>query len=96
MAVNWSRVVVDLLHPTQREILTRCERQSRSPNQIAKALGVPLGAVSYHVRTLAEKGLLTCVHTEPRRGAIEHFYLLTPSYGTRRRNGNVPSVDTDA
>jgi DNA-binding transcriptional ArsR family regulator len=48
-----------------------------SPSQLAVALGEPIGTVSYHVRELAEAGLLELVRTEPRRGALEHFYRVS-------------------
>jgi DNA-binding transcriptional ArsR family regulator len=52
--------------------------KERSPKMLADFLApTKLGAVSYHVRDLRDKGLLTVVREEPRRGAIEHFYVLT-------------------
>jgi hypothetical protein len=33
--------------------------------------------VSYHVRELARKGMVELVRTEPRRGALAHYYRLT-------------------
>jgi hypothetical protein len=45
-----------------------------SPSELADALGEPLGNVSYHVRILRELDCLELVRTEPRRGALEHFY----------------------
>ncbi|MBS1895453.1 MAG: helix-turn-helix transcriptional regulator [Actinobacteria bacterium] len=48
-----------------------------SPNQIAGVLEEPLGNVSYHVKTLLEYDWLDLVKTEPRRGAVEHFYALS-------------------
>jgi DNA-binding transcriptional ArsR family regulator len=55
-------------------VLTMCEQETCSPKQIADALDAPLGQVSYHVRKLADAGLLELVAAEPRRGALEHFY----------------------
>jgi DNA-binding transcriptional ArsR family regulator len=37
-----------------------------------------LGTLAYHVRELASAGLLKPAGQIPRRGAIEHLYLLTP------------------
>ncbi len=45
-----------------------------SPSEIADALVEPLGNVSYHVRILRELDCVELVRTEPRRGALEHFY----------------------
>jgi DNA-binding transcriptional ArsR family regulator len=50
-----------------------------SPSEIADALGEPLGNVSYHVRVLRELDCLELSRTEPRRGALEHFYRATVS-----------------
>lgn len=50
-----------------------------------------LGSVSYHVRELREKNLVVLRRTEPRRGALQHFYVLTelgvitPRQEARRR-----------
>ena len=41
---------------------------------MAREMGIPVGRVSHHVRTLARIGAIELVHTRPRRGAVEHFY----------------------
>jgi DNA-binding transcriptional ArsR family regulator len=66
-----------LAHPLRGQILTLLEDGGRrSPNQLARELGngAPLGTVSYHVRYLHRQDLIRLVDTQPRRGAIEHFY----------------------
>jgi DNA-binding transcriptional ArsR family regulator len=40
--------------------------------------GLPLGRVAYHVRKLHDTKLLYAAGTARRRGAIEHFYRLSP------------------
>jgi DNA-binding transcriptional ArsR family regulator len=50
-----------------------------SPSELADALLEPLGNVSYHVRILRELDCLELIRTEPRRGALEHFYRATVS-----------------
>ena len=45
-----------------------------SPNELARELELPLGRVSYHIRLLNDLGAIELVRTEPRRGALEHFY----------------------
>lgn len=64
-----------------------------SPNELAQLLGEELGTISYHVRVLAgitphgtskrsrfaEIPLLELSHEVPRRGAVEHYYTLTPA-----------------
>ena len=42
--------------------------------KFARELGLPLGRVSYHIRLLSDLGAIELVRTEPRRGALEHFY----------------------
>jgi DNA-binding transcriptional ArsR family regulator len=66
-----------LAHPLRVRILTELNRGISSPNQLAQELGEPLGNVSYHVKTLLEYDCVELVKTEPRRGAVEHFYRAT-------------------
>lgn len=68
-------VLSALAHPLRMEILRRSGKPI-TPKDIADATGEPLGNVSYHSRTLAEAGLLRLVRTEPRRGAVAHFYVV--------------------
>jgi DNA-binding transcriptional ArsR family regulator len=66
-----------LAHPLRVRILTELHKGISSPNQLAQKLGEPLGNVSYHVKTLLEYDCVELVKTEPRRGAVEHFYRAT-------------------
>ena len=66
-----------LAHPLRVRILTSLNRGISSPNQLAQELDEPLGNVSYHVKTLLEYECVELVKTEPRRGAVEHFYRAT-------------------
>lgn len=66
-----------LAHPLRVRILTSLQKGISSPNQLAQELGEPLGNVSYHVKTLLEYNCVELVKTEPRRGAVEHFYRAT-------------------
>jgi DNA-binding transcriptional ArsR family regulator len=63
-----------LAHPTRRRILMIVAERVASPREIAEDLGEPVGRVSHHVRWLATREYLELVRTEPRRGAVEHFY----------------------
>jgi DNA-binding transcriptional ArsR family regulator len=63
-----------LAHPLRVRILAELQKGISSPNQLAQELGEPLGNVSYHVKTLLEYDCVELVKTEPRRGAVEHFY----------------------
>jgi DNA-binding transcriptional ArsR family regulator len=66
-----------LAHPLRVRILSSLSKGISSPNQLAQELGEPLGNVSYHVKTLLEYDCVELVKTEPRRGAVEHFYRAT-------------------
>lgn len=66
-----------LAHPLRVRIISSLQRGISSPNQLAQELGEPLGNVSYHVKTLLEYNCVELVKTEPRRGAVEHFYRAT-------------------
>jgi DNA-binding transcriptional ArsR family regulator len=66
-----------LAHPLRVRILSALHQGISSPNQLAQELKEPLGNVSYHVKTLLEYDCIELVKTEPRRGAVEHFYRAT-------------------
>jgi DNA-binding transcriptional ArsR family regulator len=66
-----------LAHPLRVRILSSLHKGISSPNQLAQELGEPLGNVSYHVKTLLDYDCVELVKTEPRRGAVEHFYRAT-------------------
>jgi DNA-binding transcriptional ArsR family regulator len=79
------RLAKALSHPLRAHVLTILNERVASPNQIANELEEPLGNVSYHVKTLAEMDCIELVRTEPRRGAIEHFYraVMRPFFSDR-------------
>ena len=66
-----------LAHPLRVRILSELHKGISSPNQLSQELNEPLGNVSYHVKTLLEFDCVELVKTEPRRGAVEHFYRAT-------------------
>jgi DNA-binding transcriptional ArsR family regulator len=55
-------------------MLTVLNQRIASPSELADELEEPIGNVSYHMRTLADLGMVELVRTEPRRGAVEHYY----------------------
>jgi hypothetical protein len=57
--------------------LQRLGERVASPGDLAVELGAPLGVVSYHVRMLRDYDCVELVRTEPRRGALQHFYKAT-------------------
>ena len=63
-------------HPVRREILRLAVEMGEkfSPTQASKALEVDLSVVSYHVKVLSDKGLLTLVSKRPTPSSVEHFY----------------------
>jgi DNA-binding transcriptional ArsR family regulator len=71
------RIVKAISHPIRHRVLVLLNDRVASPNEIANEIGESLGRVSYHVRQLAEVGAIELVRTEPRRGAVEHFYRAT-------------------
>jgi DNA-binding transcriptional ArsR family regulator len=69
------RIAKAVSHPLRRDVLEFIvERGEASPNEAATALGASLGTVSYHVHILRDLECVELVRTEPRRGALEHFY----------------------
>ena len=86
-------VVKALAHPLRVRILNILDQRTASPVEIARELDVPLGNVSYHVRTLARLRLIKIVGRRQRRGAIEHFYRADERpVITDRAWGEVPEI----
>lgn len=71
-------VLSALGHPLRRKILRMMEANSNgglSPKMLSEKMeDQSLGVIAYHVRLLADAGVLKLVKTEGRRGAVEHFY----------------------
>src|SRR3954454_5959393 len=72
-----ARVAKALAHPLRARILQRLGERVASPGELAVELAAPLGVVSYHVRMLRDYECVELVRTEPRRGALQHFYRAT-------------------
>src|SRR4051794_21084491 len=68
------RIAKAYAHPLRIHILGMLDDRIASPSEIASELDAPLTHVSYHVRQLAQLGLIKLVRTTPRRGAVEHHY----------------------
>jgi DNA-binding transcriptional ArsR family regulator len=71
------RLVKALAHPLRVEILTILNERMASPNELSKELEEGLSQVSYHVKVLKDFDCIEMVKTEPRRGAVEHYYRAT-------------------
>src|SRR4051795_6611995 len=69
-----ARIAKALAHPLRARILQRLGERIASPGELAVELGAGLGVVSYHAGMLRDYGCVELVRTEPRRGALEHFY----------------------
>jgi hypothetical protein len=85
------RLVKALDHVLRQHILLAAVAGEVSPNELSKALDEGLSQVSYHVKVLRDDcdGMIEETRTEPRRGAVEHYYrastkTLFPAKGWRR------------
>ncbi|HZO36477.1 MAG TPA: helix-turn-helix domain-containing protein [Solirubrobacteraceae bacterium] len=75
-------------HPARARILLACAEagdQLQRPVTLARELRLPLGVVSYHVRTLAGLGLLVLRSTATVRGAVAHDYAVADGLGPALR-----------
>src|SRR3954453_3077894 len=61
-------------HPLRHRLLGMLDGRTASPNMLARELGLPPGRGVYPIRRLSDPGAIELVRTEPRRGALEHFY----------------------
>lgn len=68
------RVIKALAHPLRVEILAIFNDRMASPNELSKELDEGLSQISYHVKVLRDFEMIEMVKTEPRRGAVEHYY----------------------
>jgi hypothetical protein len=72
------RLAKALSHVLRQHILLAAVQGDVSPNGLSKALDEGLSQVAYHVKVLCrEYGVIEETHTEPRRGAVEHYYRAT-------------------
>lgn len=70
------RYVKALGHPLRVRLMALLENRTASPRALADLLGVKLGVVAYHVRTLERLGMVELVKETRVRGAVEHHYRL--------------------
>ncbi|MEX2106431.1 MAG: winged helix-turn-helix domain-containing protein [Solirubrobacterales bacterium] len=71
-------LVKALSHPLRVRILEALQGRVASPTELSKEMSESLGVIAYHANTLVECGCLELVRTQPRRGALEHFFTATP------------------
>ena len=70
-----------LAHPTRLRVLGELrDGDALSPRRLAERVTppTPLANVAHHVRELAARGIVDTAGTRPVRGALEHFYTLSP------------------
>jgi DNA-binding transcriptional ArsR family regulator len=81
-----------LAHPLRWRILEVVSEQGEaSPVEIARTLDQPLATVSHHVRVLRDANCMELVRTEPRRGALAHYYrALMPAFFDDHQWSRVP------
>lgn len=68
------RLIKALAHPLRVKVLALLNEGEWSPNELSEELGEGLTQVSYHVNALRDFEMIEMTKTEPRRGAVEHFY----------------------
>src|SRR3954468_3075681 len=61
-------------HPLRHRLLGMLDGRVASPNELARGLRAPLGRGRSPLRLLHDLGAIELVNTEPRRGALEHYY----------------------
>lgn len=86
-------------HPTRLRVAAWAyghPEEPFSPKMMADVLGESLGTVAYHVRTMLRHGLIRLVKEKQRRGAMEHFYVLTAAgYRAIEGAGRIVAVDAE-
>lgn len=68
-----------LRHPLRRRLvrLFLAHKEALSPAELAKTLGVSTPGLSYHIRCLADAGVIYLAWQNPA-GRQQRFYLLVP------------------
>ena len=91
------RIVQALAHPLRHQLLVRLNEGEASPVEMARELGQPVGRVSHHIQSLVRLGAIELVRTEPRRGAVEHFYrAVAPAWFSDEDWARLPASARDA
>ncbi len=63
-----------MMHPLRMRAYVEAVKGPVSAKELSARFDVPLQRMSYHVRLLADAGLLAVVRKTPRRGAVETHY----------------------
>lgn len=88
------RLVRAIAHPIRLTILELLQARTASARELAAELDESVSRISYHVEVLVECDCLELVHSRPRRGFNEHFYIARPRafIGARQWRRIAPSV----
>jgi DNA-binding transcriptional ArsR family regulator len=88
------RLIKALGHPLRWRLLeVLIDRGEASPLELSRLLDVPLATVSHHVRVLRDLRCVELMRTEPRRGAVEHYYrALLPAFLDDDQWARVPTM----
>jgi DNA-binding transcriptional ArsR family regulator len=88
------RLTKALAHPLRWRILEiLVERGETSPIELSRLLDESLATVSHHIRVLRESASIELTRTEPRRGAVEHYYrAIVPAFLDEEHWRQVPTV----
>ncbi|HEU4737325.1 MAG TPA: helix-turn-helix domain-containing protein [Solirubrobacterales bacterium] len=68
------RLIKALAHPLRVKLLAYLNDREWSPNELSEELNEGLSQVSYHIKVLKDLEMIEMTRTEPRRGAVEHYY----------------------
>jgi DNA-binding transcriptional ArsR family regulator len=68
------RLLKAMAHPLRVRILAYMNDRPWSPSELSDELVEGLSQISYHVKVLKDFELIEMTKTEPRRGAVEHYY----------------------
>lgn len=83
---NWDTLVPYLIHPVKVAIIEAMEWVDAplSPRELDRIFDEQFGVslVAYHMRTLAELGVVEKVGQQPVRGALQTFYALSVKEAT--------------
>lgn len=73
------KYITAMMHPLRVDIMRRLASNGKgtSPKELATEFNVPLANVAYHMQVLKKVKMIKLKKKEPRRGAVEHFYVLT-------------------
>jgi DNA-binding transcriptional ArsR family regulator len=63
-----------MAHPLRGRVLAKMAEAPTSPVAIGRELRTSTSTINYHVKTLADYGLIEKVDQRPRRGAMENIY----------------------